>query len=302
LHSKLIGVVCKDAGAANQIASYIMNNPGQYIFALQNPATSIFTEILGHVENTELDEVVKLSDEILTGSGWTSDFEWRGIREGRKNNKKVITHLDHWNNYRERFIRNFELNLPEELWVSDAYSLQIATLLFASTKIIRKPDYYLQAQIVRINEIRASEIQEERIEKSKVLFISEPLLDSTELGYLAQIDLGNVLKLEFLDLIDKSPNNNFEIRVRPHPSELRREAETRSLTGTVGLSPGASLSGDLAWADYVVGMDSYALYVADNARIPTVSIASWLGREITIPRGNIKFLQKNDLIELLSAK
>jgi hypothetical protein len=300
--SKFVGIVSKDAGAANQIAHYILKNSGQYLFALQEPALSIFTQILGDISILELDEVVQASDEIITGSGWTSDFEWEGIRKGRANGKKVITHLDHWNNYLERFIHHSEINLPDELWVSDEYSEKIAAGLFKGTKVIRQPDYYLQNQINQVNKFRSAQSKVEVRTKKRVLFLSEPLIEYSKSGEVTYTDRGPDLEMEFISLIENLLSDHLDIRIRPHPSEMKPETRNHFSEITESDSLRTPLSIDLAWADIVVGIDSYALFVSDNASIPTASIACWLGLDITIPRGNIKFLQKNELVEFLRAE
>lgn len=302
MKSKFVGIVSKDSGAANQIAHYILKNPGLYLFALQEPALSIFTQILGEISILELDEVVKTSNEIITGSGWTSDFEWEGIRKGRANGKKVITHLDHWNFYLERFIRQSETNLPDELWVSDEYSEKIAVGLFKETKVIRQPDYYLQNQVNHVNELKSAQSKAEVRTKQRILFLSEPCIEYSKSEKVAFIDRGHDLEMEFISLIQSSLNTQFDIRIRPHPSQIKRETRNRFSEISESDSLRTPLSVDLAWADVVVGIDSYALFVSDKARIPTASIVCWLERDITIPRGNIKFLQKNELVEFLRAE
>ena len=217
----------KDAGAANQIAHYILKNAGQYLFALQEPDLSIFTQILGDISILELDEVVQTSDEIITGSGWTSDFEWEGIRKGRENGKKVITHLDHWNNYLERFVRQSETNLPDELWVSDEYSEKIAVGLFKETKVIRQPDYYLQNQVNEVNNFRSTLSKAKVRTKQRVLFLSEPHIEYSKSGEVTSIDRGHDLEMEFISLIQSSLNTHLDIRIRPHPSQIERETRNR---------------------------------------------------------------------------
>lgn len=302
MESKGIGIVCKDAGAANQIAHYVLNHPGEYRFALQDPALSIFLDILGKVSNQNFQAVMTESDQILTGSGWTSDFEWEGMRVGHIKGKRVITHLDHWDNYRERFIRNSELILPNEIWVTDEYSEKIAQETFPFTKIVRKRDYYLRHQIFEIEQLKSVKENSKFESAKKILFLSEPLISTTKSDYFVENNEGEALKSEFMTTIDTLGINLLETRIRLHPSEILQSKKSKNLNILESNSRYNSLSEDLAWADIVVGIDSYALYVSDCARIPTISIASWSGRIATIPKGNIKFMSKNELVEFLSAK
>jgi hypothetical protein len=302
VQSKCIGIVCRDAGAANQIAHYVLNNPGEYRFALQDPALSIFVDILGNVANQNFEAVMTESDQILTGSGWTSNFEWEGMRAGRIKGKKVITHLDHWNNYRERFVRNSELILPNEIWVTDDYSETIAHESFPSTKIVRKSDYYLRHQIIEIEQLKSVKENSELESTKKILFLSEPLISTTNSEYFLENNEGEALKNEFMAAINRLGINLLATRIRLHPSEISKDKESNNFNISESDFRHNSLSADLAWADIVVGIDSYALYVSDCARIPTISIASWSGRSVTIPKGNIEFMSKNEFVEFLSAK
>ena len=302
MQPRLIGVICKDAGAANQIAHYISNNSNNYIYALLEPAFSIFKNVLGEVENHELSQVVELADELLTGTGWSSDFEWEGIRGGLKSKKKVVTHLDHWNNFRERFIRNTELILPEEIWVSDEYSMNIAQEQLIETKVIMKEDYFLQYQLDQISKLSTDDLGIRGGNKNRVLFISEPLIDITGCGEFTQVSGIPDLKHEFLSTIYETLSFIPNIRIRPHPSEKSEDFLQYESKKGVSISSEPMLATDLAWADFVVGIDSYALFVADNARIPTASISPWLNREISIPRGNIEFLERCELVGFLGGK
>ena len=302
MQPQLIGVICKDAGAANQIAHYILNNPGRYFFALQEPALSIFSSILGHVRNLNVHEVVHTADEIITGSGWTSDFELAGIQIAIQNRKKSITHLDHWNNYLERFTRNLRVTLPNEFWVSDERAMQIAANLFKDTKIVRKNDYYLQHQVSTIRMLKLEKMNYEPKKTKNVLFLSEPLIDYAESGEFQLSDLGHTLMAEFMSSIEDAGIGFLDVRIRPHPSEVTGKVNPAIHDFLVSGSLSKPLSSDLAWADVVIGIDSYALFVSDSAGIPTVSIASWAGIDVSIPRGKLKFLQKSELMEFLRAE
>ncbi len=302
MQPKLFGVICKDAGAANQVAHYILNNSGQYIFALQEPALSIFSSILGPIRNLNLEEVTQRADEIISGSGWESDFELEGIQRALRNGKKTVTHLDHWNNYLERFTRHSKVTLPDEFWVSDEHSMKIALDLFKDSKIVKKNDYYLQHQVREIRGLKSENLKSEHKKTKNVLFLSEPLIYYAKSGEVRLSDEGNTLKSEFISLIENAGIESLEIRVRPHPSEVSAKIELSGPDVSGAGSLNTPLSTDLAWADVVVGIDSYALFVSDKAGIPTVSISCWAGIDVAIPTGEIKFLQRTELIEFLRAK
>ena len=46
-----------------------------------------------------------------------------------------ISVLDHWVNYKERFIRGGELILPDEIWVCDNHALALAKKAFPGARV-----------------------------------------------------------------------------------------------------------------------------------------------------------------------
>ena len=122
---KLVGIVCHDAGGAEIVSSYVVRNNLRAGYYLKGPATSIFERKLGIIKNSDsLFDLVKNSDWLLCGTGWQSDLEWSLIQEAKKQGKKVISFLDHWVNYQERFTRNNNKYLPDKIWVGEIYFLK----------------------------------------------------------------------------------------------------------------------------------------------------------------------------------
>ena len=122
---KLVGIVCHDAGGAEVVSSYVIRNNLTAGYYLQGPAISIFERKLGIIKNSDsLFDLVKKSDWLLSGTSWQSDLEWGLIQEAKKQGKKVISFLDHWVNYQERFTRNNNKYLLDEIWVGEIYFLK----------------------------------------------------------------------------------------------------------------------------------------------------------------------------------
>ena len=60
----------------------------------------------------------------------------------KNKNKKLIAYLDHWVNYRERFIYKKKIIQPNEIWVSDHFALNAAKKIFKKIPIKLKKNYY----------------------------------------------------------------------------------------------------------------------------------------------------------------
>ena len=162
----MITVVSHDAGGAELISSWIKykKNSKKILFSLKGPALKIFKQKL-NIKNTSLKSNIKLSNKIICGSSWASDFELKAIKIAKKFNKKVICYLDHWVNYRDRFlIKNYNI-LPDEFWTHDQYSFNLAKKIFKDKKIILKGNYYFREINKKLNKYK-------NIEKRYILYTS----------------------------------------------------------------------------------------------------------------------------------
>ena len=58
----------------------------------------------------------------MCGTSWQSNLEYEAIALANENNVKCVAFIDHWTNYRERFVRNGHMVLPSEIWVGDKWA------------------------------------------------------------------------------------------------------------------------------------------------------------------------------------
>ena len=132
--SKTLGIVSHDAGGAEILSNWVKRNnkDTKFMFFLRGPAKKIFHRNLdiNLVDQNEqtiqnfLDEI----DLLICGTSWQSSLEREFIFEAKKSKIKVISILDHWVNYRERFIVNKSLVLPDEIWVCDEFAYKKAKM------------------------------------------------------------------------------------------------------------------------------------------------------------------------------
>jgi hypothetical protein len=287
------GVVCKDAGGANLISHHIVNNPGKYIYCLEEPATSIFESNLGSLEIIPLDLLVENSQVIITGTGWQSELEWQAIRLGRLTGKEVITYLDHWVNYRERFSRNGEQVLPNSIWVSDDHAQSEILKIFPSANVELHKNYYLQSIQ---NEYQTYKILSSRnidCDRIRILYLCEPIV-TLDADKSSQIVLSEFDILE--DFYSQISNlANVDITLRIHPSEKADKYKMLSFRFKQSLPNKISLAKDLSECDFVVGMDTYAMYLSDCLGLKTYSTKLNRFGYLTIPKGNIRPLKDLNL-------
>ena len=91
-------------------------------------------------------------------------------------------------------------------------------------------------------------------------------------------------------------NKLAKIKLRPHPSESLNkydfiQKKYDHLVTEFTISKNSSLHDDLAWADLVVGINSFALVVALCAKIPTMSILPPGSNESILPYEEIIHLR-----------
>ena len=131
-----ICIVCHDAGGAEILSSWALKQSESLICVLDGPAISIFQRKNVIFEKRNLKDAINKSDWIICGTSWQSNLEKNAIIYANKINRKVVSFLDHWVNYRERFILKGKIHLPSEIWVGDNEAKIIARKEIPEAKII----------------------------------------------------------------------------------------------------------------------------------------------------------------------
>lgn len=295
---KTVGVVSRDAGSANQISWHVKNVPGNYFFALEEPALSIFEGVLGPIENHELERLVLGCDELISGTGWQSDFEWLGMQTFLAQAKRVTTYLDNWNHYPQRFIRNGVKIQPNILWVSDSIAQGKAILEFPDTPVILQRNYYLDS----IREICAG-LTKSSIKQSvkrNILYLTEPISEvQNHNSILKKFTEYDALQ-QFLNEFNSCRDLELNLRIRLHPSEKQEKYSHLVMDIEEISSKSRDLAVDLAWSDYVIGVDTYAMHVAGQLGLPVATSATEIDFQGSIPWENIISLKKVGLRNFLS--
>jgi hypothetical protein len=118
------GVVCHDSGGANQNIALLQHRGQLPAFAyMGGPAKSLWKQSFPDFAETCSDfSWLERVSSVITGTGWASDLEHEARVQTRLRGIHSIAVLDHWTNYWERFIRDGEEVLPDEIWVTDSYA------------------------------------------------------------------------------------------------------------------------------------------------------------------------------------
>jgi hypothetical protein len=290
----LLCVVAHDAGGAEVISSYVRRLGLRGVYVLQGPAGKIFKRKLGEIEISSLGEALSQADWLLCGTSWQSELEFDAIKIARTQGKRSVAFLDHWVNYRERFERNGEIHLPDELWVGDADALAIAEKAFPGTQVrlVENP-YFLDLR---------DEIEERKKERNgdsehvRVLYVCEPIKEHALRRFGNERYWGytedDALRY-FLDNLAVLGRPVEQIVIRPHPSESQ---EKYSWVNTeyelpIQLGGARSLIDEIIASDVVVGCASMAMVVALLARKQVMSCIPPSGGSCSLPQVEIIILR-----------
>ena len=284
---KYIGIVAHDAGGANILSSYCRRKPDNYRYLLQGPAKAIFEKTLSIESEDNFGRIVSECNSFICGTSGKSDLERSIFAQARILNKETTAILDHWINYRERFLLNGKLVLPNNLITVDSYAYQIAKEMFPECKIEEINNPYLEEFYNHYKELT---LQKESSYKSEILYISEGFSEHKE---VVKNDLSKDLKYfkEFLHAKQRLFESSLALRIRLHPSEdLAKLDQYREIYSDILQSDSSiDLAIDLSRANCVIGISSMALVLAAFCGIPTFSLLS-SSKESKIPTMGINYI------------
>lgn len=250
-------------------------------FSLGGPAKKIFEKKIGSVNNLPFRQAINESNYVITGTGWATDLEYNAIKYAKNKQIPVTAYLDHYVNYKERFIRNDLEILPNQFWVTDKYSLDICKNIFPSIKLKIVDNFYLKDQLSQIKKI-------DDLIEDNLLYILEPTRNKwgkSKLGEFQALDYF-LSKLSYLNL-----PRNTKINLRPHPSDKSgkydRWIKERKEPFKFLINESLSLNESISKSKWIVGCESYALVIAIEAgRKVFTSLPSW-AHECRLPQKKI---------------
>lgn len=291
-----VAVVCHDAGGAEILSSWVNASSSRCLLVLEGPAVSVFSRKCVEQERMSLATALAECDWLLCGTGWQSDFEKIAIASGKKKKKKTIAFLDHWVNYRTRFLDRGREILPDEIWVADEHAKRIAEAEFPALNIVQKSNFYV-AELMSELEGLDSESPCSDSSKVDVLYICEPIRehafkyygDERFLGYTEE----EALKY-FLSHVSELFSDLGDIVVRPHPAEPvgKYEWAVTEFDYSISISKNSTLLSDISKAKVVVGCESMAMAVAVAARRRVLSVIPVGGRRCQLPYKEIEHLSE----------
>lgn len=207
LKNKNILIVSHDIGGANNIKSFFDHYKIKAKFYLRGPALKIFKK----KKNNNFLKKIKESDVVITGTGWKTNLEYNAIKAAKKYDKFCITFLDHWVNYKKRFLRKNKLALPDKILVFDKESQSNIKKIFRNqVDTIKITNYYFKNFTKKLKK---------RKKNSNVILY---LASNYDKALKKKIDI--ILLKKFLKkILLLKKYEKFSIDIKPHPTENFRK-------------------------------------------------------------------------------
>ena len=270
-----IAVVAHDAGAANHISAWFSTSVMNSVCgSFDGPAEHIFRNQCPWIEKTRFDGLLADCRTLISGTSLPGGLEHQARKLAMQAGINTIAVIDHWTNFRARFVRDNEEVLPDEIWVTDEYAKTLAEIEFPDTKINQVDNVYLANIVCGIKEHEKNRLE---ATKGNILYLLEPIYQQWSSGEQA----GEFQALDFfianLPLLYLS--DNASIILRPHPSEGAGKyqswlASQKDLD--ISLDESSSLAQLIAWSDVVVGCQTYAMVIAlASGRKVVSSLPPW---------------------------
>lgn len=287
-----IAVVANDAGAAAHIFAWLKTgllNIEKCKFCLDGPAAKLFKIQQPNIRLFSIEKVFTGAEKLLSGTGWSSSLEHDARALAKNSNIESIAVIDHWVNYRERFVRDRVEILPDVIWVTDKYAFKEAKRCFPQLEIIEQENRYLKSQVQEV--LRDKLIKKEDV--TNVLYVLEPIRDS----WAGNKVLGEFQALDFF--LEKVPDldlgKDIAIVLKPHPSDPIDKYDKwlkLSKISNICIVNDKNLSNLIAWSDVVVGCETYAMVVAVNACKRVISSLPMHAHNCRLPYEKIERLNQ----------
>jgi len=277
---KKVAIISHDAGGAELVSLWAKKQKYDYITHIYGPARKVFERNALFENHYNLKDAILKSDWILCGTSWQSEIEKEAILNAKLLKKKSVSLLDHWVNYRERYIYKGNLNLPDEIWVTDNYAKNLIIKEFPKVKIRLVKNMYFENMKKKINSIKLK-YQIKKNTKKNILFLAQNFSETSIfqipnhklLGY-NEHDAINFL-LENIDYLGVKINT---IQIRPHPSDKDKKYDwvLKKYPQFKFINSRLDLIEDIVKSDIVVGCTTMGLAIACLAKKKVISC---------IPRG-----------------
>jgi hypothetical protein len=261
-----IAIVSHDAGGAEIISSWIRKNYRDHVAVLDGQAKNIFHRKITTLSVGSLVDALNCCTWMLCGSGNT-DFEYKAIFEAKRRGMYVVSFLDHWTSYRERFVKDGFENFPDEIWVGDEDALELVNKKIPHVKSHLVPNPYWMDMVEDYSKLKSTKVEEKILYVSTNIDFFHKVLNST---------ISDAWLLEkIIEFIQEKMvvHNKTSLTIRRHPSEKIDKYHSYCCQGlTVSCDSDNELSKSIAKHTHIIGFNSMAQVVGKLCGILSINI------------------------------
>lgn len=255
-----LAVVAHDAGATNLIIGWLVGRAGLNIRpCLSGPALKLWASKFGSIKSYSLEDCLAGASMLISGTSYDSITEHKARALAKNDKIFSVGVIDHWVNYKDRFLFNGDLVYPDEIWVSDERALNIANNFFSDVIVRQKPNTYLEKLVEKIKFMKSDF---SCIERNRILYVLEPVRYKVPANNLS----GEFAALNYfinfranIGILDQD-----EIRLRLHPSDPPDKYNDWLVENSrlnISIDKEENLAKSIAWANTIVGCETYAMVV-----------------------------------------
>jgi len=306
-----VAVCAHDAGAASHLAAWLEPFQPQLRLCLAGPAEPLFNDRLGtgNRNRYNLEDVLEGALVLISGTGWASDLEHRARLLACKRSIPSVAVLDHWVNYRDRFVRDGEEQLPDALWVADADAAILAKAVFPNVPVLHLANHWLEGLCNKVRLIRSSRGGDQQFQPRRparrLLYLLEPIRIPWRESVAGSLEAGEFQGLRYWlqrlpDLIEQgwvAPQHSLEaLALRPHPSEPIDKyddfvAEAAAFW-PIKIDNLDRLEESLAWADAAFGCETQGLVAAMACGLHAFSTLPPWAPSCRLPQTSLKHIRQ----------
>lgn len=296
-------IISHDAGGAEIISNYIKYKKlKNLVLVLKGPAISVFKKNKIKSPKIKFNQALKIGKVFITGTSWSSSFEIKALRKIVSLKKKSITFLDHFCDFKKRFLFKNKYYFPDELWTFDESAYKNAKKTFhKKIKIKKKKNFLIENIKKKILKLRIPKNY-----KYNYLFLSQPIknflikkFNNAELWGYNEFD---ALKF-FLENIKKLNQDINSITIRMHPSEKKQKYKKilkKYKKYPIKINKGIELEKDLSKNYFCFGCNSYSMHIAAENKNKVFSLNLNQNKKFDLKHKNIinfpNYLKKNELL------
>lgn len=273
-----IGIVSHDAGGANILNSLVKKFDNlEFNLLIDGPAKKIF-------DSTNIDFIRDPSlffnqvDFVLFGTG-TTPYEKMLLRQAKNNQLPTAAILEHFVNFRQRFIHEGKICFPDYCFVCDEEALEVAKRdLYPYSNISICDNFYIDLVKRYLGDTP-------NINSTKVLYILENIEEDWGSEPAWSLAFNNFYNNFFLK------NENLKhIIVRPHPKDDTAVYTSLEEYKEVIFDKMPSGVDSLREVAIVVGVESYFLYLAKKCGYIVYSSMPKGIRDVRLPKNSFNLI------------